>query len=361
MLKLTVLLFFLLLLGIIVSAFLNPFPKTNPAADFKLKYGVSYSFEQATWYGLDARSAYVDLLENVRFDWVRIPFFWDQMTGANGELKIDDLKFGIEEAKKRNVKVVVALGMKTPYYPEFHLPEKERSELKFGQTIDLQDKVGQEVVEVDKKLVSQLSSFDNIVAWQVENEPFLPNVNGWRIGASLLQAEVDAVRGSDPKGRAVILNHVGPSVFDRSYKPLLSILEPGDVFGVNAYFKTQGTYLFTYEIFGKVFHINWPKWLIWPVQSWMGFSPDFASLKKEAGKRGVGLWVLEMQAEPYIRTLEDAKSQKFFYKASDILKADIYLRGSQIESIGLWGAPFWLYRQKNGDDSWIEAVKSLGI
>ena len=65
-----------------------------------------------------------------------------------------------------------------------------------------------------------------------------------------------------------------------------------------------------------------------------------------------------MQAEPYIRTLDDAK-RNLAYNASDILKADRYLKSSRVDYVGFWGAHFWQYRQKNADSSWIETVQSL--
>lgn len=358
MLKRAGLLIFLILFAIIFNAFLNPFPKKNVPEGFKPSYGISFSFEQAGWYGLDAKKAYVELLDSAKFDWVRLPFFWDQMTGQNGELKVESLKFGIEEAKKRNVKVVIALGAKTPYYPEYHLPEDVKSRTKFGDTFTLNHAIAADLLAVDRAVISELSKYDNVAYWQVENEPLLANVNGWRVGPSLIQAEINVVKGSDPRKRPIILNHVGPAVFDKKYKPLLAMLETGDVFGVNAYFKTQGTYLFSFKL-GRQINVPWPKWLVWPVQSWVGFSTDFEDVKKEVENRGLKFWVLEMQAEPYVRTKSDINKTFDYFKAIDISRADAFLRASRVESVGLWGSSYWVYKKKAGDSSWIDEVRSL--
>lgn len=359
MLKRALMLFFLLLLLLILNAFLNPVPEKNVPLGFEPNYGVSYSFEQAGWYSLDPRKSYIELLDSVEFGWVRLPFFWDQMTDENGNLKIEDLEFATREAQKRNVKVVIALGLKTPYYPEYHLPGYIASQLNFGERIGINHPVARDLLEIDRKLVSALSKYDNISHWQIENEPFLANINNWKINKSLLQAEVEVVKGIDGQKRPIILNHVGPSLFDKKYKELLSLLEPNDVLGVNAYFKTQGTYLFTFKILDNEVKVNWPTWLVWPVQSWVGLSPDFSGLEKEAQRAGVNLWILEMQAEPYIRDIESANAVNFFFKPSDIYNADLYLKSHQIHNVGLWGAHFWQFRQKAGDNSWIEAVKSI--
>lgn len=352
-------LFFVILVVYIVFAFLNPFPKKNTAYGFKPKYGVSYSFEQAAWFGLDSRAAFVRLLDTAHFDWVRLPFFWDQMTTVDGQLKIDDLEFAIIEAEKREVKVVIAMGAKVPYYPEYHLPQNIKLQLKFADTIGVTHAIADDLLEIDRKLVEKLSVYDNISHWQVENEPFLANVNNWKITPELVGREVEVVRSADPKKRPIILSHVGPAVFDRKWEKLEPFLKGGDVLGVNAYFKTQGINLFSLSLFGKVLAVSWPQSLVWPVQSWYGFSPNYAGLKKELGAKGIGLWIMEMQAEPYIRTFDDAKKSKYFYKPADIIKADEYLRSSRVENVGLWGAPFWLYREKIGDKSWLKAVSEL--
>lgn len=360
---------FLILLFIIFNAFLNPIPEKNTIAGFKPSYGVTYSFEQAGWYNLNAKKSYADLLDNLKVDWVRLPFFWDQMTqlrrGSDGQAewgfneRFEDLIFAVKEAQKRNVNVIIALGAKTPYYPEYHLPDKIKSQLKFGNTIRVSDPIGKDILDIDKKVIEELSIYDNIVYWQIENEPYLANINNWKIDRSLIEKEVEIVRGTDSRKRPIILNHVAPSVFDRRWQSLLSTLKPGDVLGVNAYFKTQGVYLASFKLLGKEFHLQWPVWLVWPVQSWLGFSPDFRSLKNEAEEKGINLWVLEMQAEPYIRILENAKREKYSYSPWDVVMADRYLRSFQIESVGLWGAPFWQYREKMGDNSWINAAKAI--
>ena len=352
-------LFFLILTIYILNAFLNPIPKRNIIEGQVTKYGTSYSFEQAKWYGINPREGFVKLISEIKFDWVRLPFFWDQMSDPSGNLQINDLRFAIEEADKRNIQVIVALGAKAPFYPEYHIPDTLKPKLRFGQTISADHPIAADILEIDKKVVKELSIYKNISHWQIENEPFLANVNGWKMDSDLLKAEVDVVRSADSLDRPIILNHVGPSFIDNKWKKLLPLLKPGDVLGVNAYFKTQGIYLYEGIIFGQSFKISWPRWFSWPVQSWMFLSPDFERIRKEIEARGMEFWVLEMQAEPYIRMLADASKNQPFYKSNDISKAQRYLVASGVKSIGFWGANFWQYRQKHGDSTWIDAVKLI--
>ena len=359
MLKRAALLVLLLFLAFIINAFLNPIPQREIVEGGRNAYGTSYSFEQAEWYGLDSRKAYVDLLEKFDFEWVRIPFFWNQMVSEDGELRIEILEYAVEEAAKRNVNVVIALGAKTPYYPEFHLPENIASQLKSGQNIDSNHAVGAKILEIDRRLVEALSHYENISHWQIENEPFTPNENGWTVDVSLIEEEIEVVRKADSMKRPVILSHVGPVVFDVRWKRLLKLLESGDVLGVNAYFKTQGTSLFSFSLFGNQLSIPWPRGFSWPVQSWGLFSPDFAGIKKEAGRSGVDVWVLEMQAEPYIRNLNDGRKREFSFNAHDLEKAHNYISNEKIRTIGFWGSPFWFFREDLGDPSWLDLVGEI--
>ncbi len=356
MINKTLILIFILLILYILNAFLFPFPKKNVPNGPKPQYGFSYSFENTAWYGLDPKKSLIELYDCCKFSWVRLPFYWDNMVNEDGELIIEDLKFAITEAKKRNIKVVIALGLKTPYYPEYHLPKRISDQLKFGQTIDINYPAAQELLKLDQKLVLELSRYDNIAYWQVENEPLLANINNIKINPNLIAAEVDLIRKTDPMKRPIILSHVGPSEFDNNWKMLLPILKPGDILGVNAYFKTQGVNLLAFKLFGHEYSIPWPKGFVWPVQSWYFLSPNFDNLRKQLESQGNDLWILEMQSDPYIRTLEDAKKTSFYFKAEDIIKADIYIKQSRIKSIGFWGSSFWLYRKSIGDSSWLDTV-----
>lgn len=347
----------LAILVVIVNAFLDPIPSRKSTNDFKPLYGVSYSFEQADWYGLDPREDYKKLLDEVKPDWVRLPFFWDQMVDEGGSLKIDDLKFAIEEAEKRDVKVVIALGAKTPYYPETHFPAEIKDQVKFGQRLTPDHPIVDELLNIDKKVVDELSEYPNISHWQVENEPLLGDPRGISVSVDLVKKEVEVVRNADPKKRPVILNHPAGWYFDRSWLDLLSILEVGDVYSTNAYFKTKGTHLFAAKVSGVELRIPWPDFFVWPVQPWPLLSPPYETFKKKAEERGVGFWVMEMQSEPYIREVKDAEKAVFHFSARDVEKGNSFLKSYGINSIGFWGAHFWQFRAKNGDNTWIDAVR----
>src|SRR3990167_7102932 len=200
------LLIFFIIFVFISTAFLNPIPARKIKTDYRPLYGVSYSFEQAGWFGLDPRKDYVRMLEEFKFDWVRLSFFWNQMVDPTTDefnKNFDDLKFAIGEAQKRNIKVIVAIGAKTPYFPEYHWPKEIESKVKFAEIIDADHEIADDILAIDEKVVSEFSAFDNIIFWQVENEPLVGNVNKWKIDPSLVAKEVDVVRQADFKKRPI--------------------------------------------------------------------------------------------------------------------------------------------------------------
>src|SRR3990167_3450366 len=87
--------------------------------------------------------------------------------------------------------------------------------------------------------------------------------------------------------------------------------------------------------------------------------PDFEGIKKEAAKSGVDVWVLEMQAEPYIRDVSDGRKKEFSFDAADLKKAHNYISNEKIKAIGFWGAPFWLFIEGLGDPSWLDLVGEI--
>jgi len=363
--------FFVLLLILLSRAFANPIPERNFDPNFKPTYGISYSFEQASWYGLNPREDFVKLLDEFKFSWVRLPFFWDQsvigtgsMTGtksakSNDDMDLRDLKWAIEEAGKRNIRVIIALGVKTPYFPEYHWPKEVSRKVKFGELITSDHPVAADILAIDTKVVEELSVYDNIAYWQVENEPLVGNVNKWKIDSSLLAAEVEVVRTTDSKKRPIILNHAATGFYDNSWKKLLPILKLGDVFAVNAFFKTKGTDLVSVKIFGREIHILWPDHLAWPVHSWLVFSPNYQTIKETVEANGNKLWIMEMQSEPYIKKIEQADDPFLTFTPQDIIAGNNFLKSYQIESIGLWGAHFWQYQQKKGNPAWVDTAKSV--
>jgi len=66
-----------------------------------------------------------------------------------------------------------------------------------------------------------------------------------------------------------------------------------------------------------------------------------------------------MQAEPYIKKIEQAQDPLLTYTPDDMIAADKFLKSFRIENVGLWGIHFWQYREQKGDRTWIETAKTI--
>jgi hypothetical protein len=71
----------------------------------------------------------------------------------------------MQEAEKRGVDVVLAIGMKTPRWPECHIPDWARNLEKEDQ----QDRI----LRMLSNVVNRYKNSSSLSAWQVENEIFL--------------------------------------------------------------------------------------------------------------------------------------------------------------------------------------------
>ena len=92
-----------------------------------IKWGVSFSQKQAEMLGLDWRETYLAILDEMDLEYLKITAYWDLVEPEIDKYYFDDLDFQIEEAEKRNIKLILAIGRKVPRWPECHLPEWVKS------------------------------------------------------------------------------------------------------------------------------------------------------------------------------------------------------------------------------------------
>jgi len=354
-LKILLAVLFFLLLVIVAVDLQRSWRK--PIEKSRVSYGLNFSPQVFGQTGLDWKNSYTRLLNEYNFSWVRVAFYWNQMVDENGNYHLDDLWFQLNEAEKRNVKVVLVIGAKAPYYPEIYLPEIYTKTMKFGEKISQQSEAGQKLLELEKDLVPKLATSLAITYWQVENEPFSGPVNNWTIDEGLLAKEIELVRSLDPQKRPIILTHPGPYIFDRKWQQLTKLLANKDIFGVNYFPKTRTPDIVTIHLFGKNFKINWPDFINLPVYIWGPISPDFGKVASEVSKNGNSLWIMEMQAEPYLTQFSQEKGKIFVFGPKDIIASDLQIRKYVIDHIGLWGANWWLLEEKRGNNEWLKTVE----
>jgi len=358
--KLLISLIFLVLLivvGITLFSDERNLPK-NADLSFKPKFGISFSQNVAKEYGYEWKNFYTRILDDLKPDWVRVNFFWNQMIDDQGNLDLSDLIFQIEEAQKRDVKVIVALGLKVPYYPEFYLPSNLKEKLSYGQEVDKNEEIAQAIMATDRQIIKSLSKYDNISFWQVENEPSISDV-GFSVSTEFVKKEAQLVKAEDPKKRPILVSFQTEFGFRSFYTPLLLILEKDDAISFNMFLKTQTITLPPISFFGKEIRLPWPRVFNFPFFQTGPASPKFSRLKSKIESLGHQFMVLEMQAEPYNKNMTKFSDNAFIYpfKPADIKRSTNFLRFLKVEYVGFWGIE-WVYKAvDSGNSSWLSTIK----
>lgn len=298
----------------------------------KMNFGISYSPIFAKSLGLDWQMAYMDILDGLNVKKVRLASYWNQVEKEKGVYDFSETDWLLAEAQKRNVKVVLAYGIKVPRWPECFIPN-----------MYLKDKAGREaaLMQYEKALVERYRNYDNIEIWQTENEPFLPfgECPAQAIDGDLVTREVAQTKLLDPSRPVMVTDSGELSLWYQAAKR-------ADIFGTTLYrtiYKPQLGY-FNYPLGPNFFRTK------------ALFIRLFADQKN--------IMISELQGEPWGPKWLDEMSLEEQYKSMSPQKlTDIaeYARKTNFSEAYLWGAEwwYWLKTQKGENAMWDTAKKII--
>lgn len=323
---LTVLLIFLILS---VSLFGYLFVGKSPKAE-NIGWGVNFSQKQAGDLGTDWREVYLALLDDLGARKIKLATYWSLIESSEGKYNFDDLDWQIEEARKRDAKMILVVGMKTPRWPECHVPDWAKNMPKKSQQ--------EKVLAFLKETVNRYKGNQTIWAWQVENEPFFPfGECPWK-DKNFLKKEINLVKSLDSQKRPVIVSETG------EFSLWLKTARLADIVGVTMY---RGAW---FEFFNA--YIQYP------------FPPVFYWRKAQAVEKLFNKSVIcvELQAEPWGSKLLQDVSLEEQQKTMDLrkFKENIdFARNTGLSEFYLWGAEwwYWLKEKQNQPEIWNEAEK----
>ena len=312
----------------------------RPRGDEPVTVGTTFSPERALASGMDDLEAF-QRLEDMGFAPIRLTVSWDAVY-ANGFGRLDRL---VAEAERRGQPLVLAVGMKAPGWPEFHVPARY-----FGATpgdLDLRTAALGHV----RRSVARYRTSRVIAAWQLENEPL--DAAGpwrWRLSRDFLLQEIAEVRYLDP--RPIVLSAFGPirrtcdhvSSLDGcdadalagadavgSVPELLGLLGPRDVLGLDVYTGVGVSRA---------------------ADCWPARAAGWLSLAAGARRQ---VWITELQAEPWEPT-PATLDQPLSTSPARITADFATLRRLGYREILLWGSEYWLRRARQGDERWLHVV-----
>lgn len=296
-----------------------------------IEYGVTFSEPYAKSLGLDWKAVYGDMLTQLHPKFLRLSAYWDEVEKNRGQFDFEDLDFQINEAENANTKIVLALGRRLPRWPECHDPgwikNLSETELKTAQ------------LSFMETVVERYLNNGSIIAWQVENEPFLASFGICpKLNTDFLDDEINLVKKLD-LARPVIITDSGELTFwfDSGRR--------GDIFGTTFY----------RYVFSDVFKRYWTNHI--PVIYYR-----FKGGLLELLHPGKQIAIMELEAEPWTtRGIPNTPIEEQFKTMSmdhfQTIVGKAHATGFSPQY--LWGVEWWYWMKDRDHPEFWEAAKIL--
>jgi len=298
----------------------------------RITYGSSFNTLYARELGLEWKEVYIAMLDDLNIKKVRLAAHWSMVEGERGKYNFKELDYQLEEARKRDVEVIFAVGRRLPRWPECHVPE-------WAQSLPW-EKQKEVIREYITETVTRYKGYENIIYWQVENEPFLSvfaKEHCGELDVSFLDEEIALVKSLDTTRPILVTDSGNLGTWKNAYKR-------GDAFGTSVY-----VYFSNPEL--GVFRTILP--------------PSFYRAKENIMRVFYGkkpTFLIELSVEPWLLNpiietpLSIQLTRMDIKKFKEIVE---YAKDTNLSPQYLWGAEWWYWLKKNGDNSMWEHAKEL--
>jgi len=302
---------------------------TPPRAE-EITWGVNFSQKHAENLGIDWKENYLALLDDLGVKNIKLITHWDLLELEKDKYDFDDLDWQIKTAEEKGAKLLLVIGMKTPRWPECHIPEWAKNLSKEEQQ--------KEILEILQEIILKYRGRASVWAWQVENEPFFPFGECPWVDKNFLKKEINLVKSLDPQKREILISDSGEGSF------WIRAAQLGDIVGTTLYkrvwFRQLG------------FYIHYP------------FPPTFYWRKAEVIKKLFNKEVIcvELQAEPWGPALlyeSPLEEQQKTMNLTQFRYNIEFARKTGLDKFYLWGAEWWYWMKvkQNKPEIWQEAKK----
>lgn len=278
---------------------------------------------------------------------LRLSLQWDEIERSPGVFDFAVPDALIAAAGRNNATVNLTVGMKAQRHPEFYLPAwvQALGSPGDGAVVSTLGPIRAAALAFVSVAVRHYRESEVIDSWGAENEPYIAShrSDDWSLDDRYIEEAVQTIRGLDSRHRPVVVNHAQHFVMDRRWQRALS---RGDILGQSMYPFRNLTLL------GTEFQTD--------IMQLGPLMPNYAFQARESARAGKHLWITELQAEPWT----DADSRLITPESpSDNLdpgrlqKNVEYAQRTNAQRIYLWGAEWWLYEQRLGDNRWLESAR----
>lgn len=290
-------------------------------------WGVTFSKRYTTSLQMSWRETYLAILDDLQVKRVRLPMYWTEIEPSDGNYNFTDYDWLMDQSLRRGVVIIPVLGRRQPRWPECHVPD-------WAKTLDEQ-KQQEKILSLIEKTMTRYKYYDNIEAWQVENEAMLNSFGECPdADPEFLAKEIALVRSLD--NRPIIITGSG-ELSNWKKEGLL-----GDYFGTTVYRVVWNQY---------VGYLRY------------GLSTGFYQRKAKNAKLPLEQAIIaELQTEPWapgdIKLLSRKNINKSF--SPEQFKANLqFAINTKFKQTYLWGVEWWYYQKLNGHPEYWEIAKGL--
>lgn len=317
----------LVVFAILVALLFFSFGKIYPAKE--IVYGATYSPKHARDLGLDWKKVFTDSNRELGITNWRLSAYWDQIESNSGQYDWSEMDWLLQQTKDDKDKVILAVGGRLPRWPECHFPDWAKNLTKESRE--------EKILNYIALTVERYKDNPSIIAWQVENEPFLSHFGECPVlDADFLDKEIALVKKMTNNKPIVVTDSGELSLWVRA-------ASRADIFGTTMYRNTYSSVLNSY--------ISYP---ITPAffRAKRNLANLFASPKK---------WiVIELQAEPWASQPYQAVSQAErdrTMNAQQFTETMEFARNAGFKELYLWGVEWWYWEKetRNRPDFWEKA------
>ncbi|MBI5135171.1 hypothetical protein HZA86_02970 [Candidatus Uhrbacteria bacterium] len=308
---------------LIVGFHVVPGPVAQPPV---MSWGVTFNKGLATYLGMNWKTAYSSMLDDLGVRWLRLETPWSDIEPTPGAFNIDDVRWQLDQAGRRGAKVLLSVGRKLPRWPECYIPD-------WAAGLPAQAQEVQTLAMV-RNVVDALKDHPAIWAWQVENEPLFPFGECPRPSETLYRQEVELVRTLDT--RPIVGTDSGEL---STWWRMSSIV---DILGVS--------------IYRKVYHpiLGYSRYPIVPA----AYARKAAIVDSRVGR----IISTELQMEPWVPAgflNTPIENQTPIFTTQDFTNNIEYAKKTGFDTVYLWGVEWWAWMKENNHPEYWEAAKGL--
>lgn len=297
------------------------------------EYGVSFNTVYAQELGLNWKTVYDAIIDDLGVKRVRLAAHWNMIEPKEGEYNFEELDYQVQKAKENNVEIIFAVGKRLPRWPECHVPE-------WAINLSKEDQE-KKVVAYIEETVKRYRDNDAIKIWQVENEAFLAvfaKAHCFDFDEQFLQKEIELVKSLDEKKRPILITDSGElSMWKKSF-------HTGDMFGTTMYVYSWN------EVMGEFRNPFLPGFYSFRVNLWNFFGKNKPAI------------IAELALEPWLDkpVIKEKTSIQIDRMSPEKFNTVIeFAKRTGMKTQYLWGAEWWYYMKLQDEDWYWERGKEL--